>query len=295
MSFWAWSIFTYRFLPHAANLLHPLNELLSGVTSRTQALAWADEAQAAFQAVKEALADATLLSHPWPLAPLAIMSDASGIAIGAVLQQQIDGHWHPISYFSKKLSPPETRYSAFDRELLAIYRSIRHFRHMVEGREFSAFTDHKPLTRALSSQGTQHSPRQVRQLDFISQFTSDIRHVKGANNPVADALSRIEVNALGQGQDIDFEAMAKAQLEDPDLPTLESSSSLRLSKTPVLASAATLVCDLSTGVPRPVVPFSFRRAVFDSLHSLSHPGVRATKCLITRRYTWPDIKRDVRR
>ena len=94
--------FYHRFLPHAANLLHPLNELLSGVTSRTQALAWADEAQAVFQAVKEALADATLLSHPRPLAPLAIMSDASGIAIGAVLQQQIDGHWHPISYFSKK-------------------------------------------------------------------------------------------------------------------------------------------------------------------------------------------------
>ena len=119
--------------------------------------------------------------------------------------------------------------------------------------------------------------------------------MKGANNPVADALSRIEVNALGLGQDIDFKAMAKAQLEDPDLPTLESSSSLRLSKTPIPALAATLVCDLSTGVPRPVVPFSFRRAVFDSLHSLSHPGVRATEPLITSQYMWPNIKRDVRR
>ena len=250
----------------------------------------------AFQAAKEALANASLLSHPLPAAPLAIMSDASDIPIGAVLQQRIDGHWHPISYFSKKLTPAEARYSVFDRELLAIYRSIRHFRHMVEGQEFSVFTDHKPLTRALSSRCANHSPRQVRHLDFISQFTSDIRHVKGADNPVADALSRIAINALSQERGIDFEAMAKAQLEDQDLAALrESASSLQINKVPLPASTVTLLCDLSTGVPRPVVPLPFRRAVFNCLHSLSHPGVRATERLITSRYVWPRIKSDVRR
>ena len=258
---------------------------------------WTERAQGAFQAAKEALATATLLSHPQPNAPLAIMSDASDIAVGAVLQQRIGDQWHPISYFSKKLTSTETHYSTFDRELLAIYLAIRHFRHMVEGREFTVFTGHKPLTRALTSQGTQHSPRQVRHLDFISQFTSDIQHVKGANNPVADALSRIEVNALGKCQDIDFEAMAKAQGQDQDLSALQSSSSssLKLSSVPVPASTTTIVCDLSTGVPRPVVPLLFRRAVFDALHSLSHPGVRATERLIASRYTWPNIKADVRR
>ena len=166
---------------------------------------------------------------------------------------------------------------------------------MVEGREFSVLTDHKPLTRALSSRGTQHSPRQVRQLDFISQFTSDIQHVKGAHNPVADALSRIEINALDQRQDIDFEEMAKAQEGDQELSNLSSSTSLKLSKVPIPASTVTIVCDLSTGVPRPVVPALYRCAVFDSLHSLSHPGVRATERLITNRYVWPNIKSDVRR
>ena len=114
---------------------------------------WTDQAQVAFRAAKDALATTTLLSHPQPDAPLAIMSDASDIAIGAVLQQHIGDQWQPISYFSRKLTPTETRYSTFDQELLAIYLAIRYFRHMVEGREFTVFTDHKPLTRALSSRG----------------------------------------------------------------------------------------------------------------------------------------------
>ena len=151
--------FYRRFLPHAADLLYPLTQLLGDSTSGTKEVNWTEAAQAAFNAVKEALANATLLVHPQPNAQLAIMSDASDVAVGAVLQQRVSGQWQPISYFSRKLKPAEVRYSAFDRELLAIYLSIRHFRHMVEGREFAVHTDHKPLTRALASRSTQHSPR----------------------------------------------------------------------------------------------------------------------------------------
>ena len=49
---------------------------------------------------------------------------------------------------------------------------------------------------ALASQSSSRSPRQTRQLDFVAQFTSDIRHIKGTDNPVADALSRIDIDAL---------------------------------------------------------------------------------------------------
>ena len=49
--------------------------------------------------------------------------------------------WQPLSFFSKKLTPAETRYSAFDRELLAVYATIRHFRHNLEGRYF--FHEHR--------------------------------------------------------------------------------------------------------------------------------------------------------
>ena len=78
------------------------------------------------------------------------MADASDKAVGAVLQQRIENQWFPIAYFSRKLKPSETRYSTFDRELLAVYLVIKHFRHFVEGREFFVLTDHKPLTYALT-------------------------------------------------------------------------------------------------------------------------------------------------
>ena len=77
------------------------------------------------------------------------MTDASDIAIGAVLQQYLYGQWCPLAYFSRKLSSTEQRYSTFDRELLAIYCAIRHFRHFLEAREFHMLTDHKPLIYSL--------------------------------------------------------------------------------------------------------------------------------------------------
>lgn len=55
------------------------------------------------------------------------MTDASDVAVGDVLQQHIAGMWCPIAYFSKKLKPAETRYSTFDRELLAVYLAVKHF------------------------------------------------------------------------------------------------------------------------------------------------------------------------
>ena len=134
----------------------------------------------------------------------------------------------------------------------------------------------------------------MRHLDFVSQFTSDIRYIKGSKNPVADALSRVSVNAVQPS--IDFKKLAADEQEDSELSELMAfSTSLELSPVPLQAVDTTVICDLSTGVPRPFVPVSFRRAVFESLHSLSHPGIRAIQKLITARYVWPGINADVRR
>ena len=269
--------FYHRFLPHCAQNLQPLNALLSASKGSNREIEWSAETTAAFLYSKEALAQATSLSHPQPDAPTCIMTDASDTAIGAVLQQLMAGVWHPISYFSRKLTPPESRYSTFDRELLAVYLAIRHFRYFVEGRTFHVLTDHKPLTFALSSTSDKYSPRQVRHLDFISQFTSDIRHVKGADNPVADALSRVNAVQHTSLPTVGIKEMAAAQADDVDLRHIQKSSSLTLESIPL--EGTMVICDMSTGVPRPFVPSKFRRAVFNSLHSLSHPGVRATQRL----------------
>ena len=85
-------------------------------------------------------------------------------------------------------------------------------------------------------------------------------------------------------------------MDDPDLRRLESNSSLQLEKVPLaLSDGVSITCDMSTGVQRPYVPESFRRAIFDSLHSLSHPGIRATQRLVTSRFVWPSINTDVRK
>ena len=217
--------FYHRFIPHCAQILQPLNTLLAA-TRPSQPLPWTEETTRAFTNIKEALAQATLLSHPKPSAPTSIVTDASDRAVGAVLQQFINGIWCPISFFSKKLKPSETHYSTFDRELLAVYLAIKHFRHFIEGREFHVRTDHKPLTFALGARTNHHSPRQIRQLDFISQFTSDLRHIKGSENAAADALSRVKVNAVSSTtpSTIDFYAMAQAQQSDQELCRLQSGS-----------------------------------------------------------------------
>ena len=274
----------------------PLHSLLKG---KSQAITWTDAALASFNATKEALAKASLLTYPTPDAPICLMTDASDTAVGAVLQQNVQGTWTPISFFSRKLTPPETRYSTFDRELLAVYLGIKHFRHFLEGRSFHVLTDHKPLTYVLNSRSDRYSPRQTRQLDFISQFTSTIRHVHGRDNVVADALSRIETNALltGQPPKLDFTAMAHTQATDPQIRAVQSSptSALVVEAVPLANSPCPLYCDMSTGTQRPIVPFSWRRTVFKSLHNLSHPGILATQKLITSRFVWPGINSDVRR
>ena len=100
----------------------------AGATSKKH-LEWSDEMHRPFKEAKTALARATILRHPRPGAELAMSADAAGEAVGAVLQQRPreGGAWEPLAYFSKKLRPPDMKYSAFDRELLAVYLGICHF------------------------------------------------------------------------------------------------------------------------------------------------------------------------
>src|SRR6201999_604028 len=96
-------------------------------------LEWTPEAEAAFVATKEALANATLLKYPIPGAKLSIWVDASDLAVGGALMQLVEKEWQPLCFYSMKLKPNQRKWSAYDRELFAAYSSVRTFRHMVEG------------------------------------------------------------------------------------------------------------------------------------------------------------------
>ena len=110
--------------------------------------------------------------------------------MGAVFQQLVWGTWAPLAFYSKKLYSAETGYSTFDRELLAAFAAVKHFRFMLEGRDFTLFTDHKPLTFALFRVSPPWSARQQRHLSYLSEFTSGLVHLPGLQKVVADALSR---------------------------------------------------------------------------------------------------------
>ena len=129
--------------------------------------------------------------------------------------------WQPLVFFSQHFRKPERKYSAFDRELLAIYLSIRHFRYYLEARAFTIFTDHEPLTSAMAKTSDPWSNRHQSQLSYISEFSTDIRHVSGNENLVADALSRIQINTLLLG--VDYKVMATCQQQDTEIEELRNS------------------------------------------------------------------------
>src|SRR5215470_8795448 len=213
-----------RFIEHGADILRPLNALLRPKAKKSTAkVEWNEEATTAFLDIKNKIADTTLLTHPIHDAPTRLTTDASCTAVGGILQQKQNNVWLPLAFFSKKLQPAETRYSTFSRELLAMYLSIKHFRYFLQGRDFSIYTDHKPLTHAITSYSDRHSPRESRHLEFVAQFTTDIRYIKGTDNNQADALSRVEINNISDITRIDFEEMSKAQALE-DVTTLQDTS-----------------------------------------------------------------------
>ncbi|GFW43654.1 hypothetical protein TNCV_4770031 [Trichonephila clavipes] len=285
--------FYRRFLPKAAEQQYLLSKFLKGSKGKkdSKPLNWSAEAITAFQRCKQALADAALLAHPSPSAPLALHVDASNYAIGA-LHQVVDSELQPLAFFSRKLTSSEKSYSAYDRELLAIYLAIRHFRYMLEARDFTVFTDHKPLTYAFRQKSDKCSPRQIRQLDFISQFTTNIVHIPGSDNIAADVLSR--VFAITFPSQIDYDCIAETQQTDQELHTLiASGTSLELKKVTFPNLSTEIMCDLSTGTARPYIPKQHRQDVFSAMHNLSHPGIRRSVHLMKQRFVWPSISSDV--
>lgn len=291
----------HRFVPGLAKLLEPIYThltLLQKPPKSKQVFNWPESCNEAFSKIKDALSASTLLVHPIESVPLNITSDASNKAVGAVIQQYHDNQWRPLAFFSKKLTTQESKYSAFDKELLGVYLAIKHFRHFVEGRSFIVYTDHKPLIRSLDS-ATDRSPRQARQLDFIAQFTSDIRHITGKSNVVADYLSRIDESSLNSNNlDINIQAFVAAQKADSEMMQFIEESKSRNSKLQFSFMNIPLIpdkiwCETSTGTPRPFVPTQLKKVIFSKLHGLSHPGTRASRKLVTAKYFWPSMNKDV--
>ena len=182
--------------------------------------------------------------------------DASESHVGVVLQQKWEGQLRPLAFFSFKLDNTQRKYSAFDRELLAVCLGIRHFRWQFEECVFHMLTDQKPLTFALHHITDACSARQQRQLSYIAEFTSDMRHVAGKTNVVIDALLRpAAAVTVPTSQRVDYVAMAAEQQTCGETAAqLRTSPALQIQEMTVAGTQ--LWCNVSTGVLQPLVPCS---------------------------------------
>lgn len=163
---------------------------------------------------KDSLAQTALLAHPEASAELTLFTDASDHSVRAILQQRYkDNSWEPLAFFSKKLNP-EAKYSAFDQKLLTIYLAIKYLRYLIEAWRFTIYTDHKPLTYAFRQNREKCTPRQFHYLDYIGQFTTDIRYVIGQENITVNALSRVK-------QTPNHGLRARSQREDQELAAIQ--------------------------------------------------------------------------
>ena len=156
--------FYRKFIHGAALILRPLTDALRG---DPKDFSWSPQMDSAFFSAKSALAQVPTLVHPDPSAGVSLAVDASDSHVGAVFQQLVWGYWAPLAFYSKKLSSPETRYSAFDQELLAAFSPVKHFRFLLEGRNFTLFTNHKPLIFSLFRVSPPWSARLQGHLSYI--------------------------------------------------------------------------------------------------------------------------------
>lgn len=285
--------FYHRFISNAATIQATLYDLVAQVKKKDGPIRWTTDARNSFELCRKALATTATLAHPIADAQLRLSTDASSVAVGAVIEQKNGELWQPLGFFSKKLLPAETRYSTYDRELLAAYLGTKHFIHFIEGRVTTLCTDHKPLTFMFTQKSEKYVDRQVRQISFLSQYIHTVEHVNGTDNVVSDALSRLEVANIQKGLP-DQKQWSEAQAADEQLQNIllgKIKCSLRLQ--PRETPHGPVFTDNTAGTARTYVPAMYRRGVFDALHGLAHGGRKATFRLVKERYCWPDMSRDI--
>ncbi len=183
----------YRgFCKNFASVVSPLTDLLSS----ERKFVWNPECKSAFQAAKDLLCNAPVLSAPNFTLPFQLQVDASAHGAGAVLLQEDSfGIEHPICYFSKKFSKCQKHYSTIEKEALALLLALQHFEVYLgsgSGSPIVVYTDHNPLV--FLSRMSNSNQRLMRWSLIVQEFNLDIRYKKGTENIVADALSRAHDN-----------------------------------------------------------------------------------------------------
>lgn len=179
-----------KFIPKIAEIRKPLNDLLK----KNAKFIWNNECQLAFESLKNFLTSDLLLVRPNYEDTFVLTTDASEYAIGAVLSN-VHSINKPIAFASRGLVGAERRYHTIEKELLAIVWAVEYFRHYIYGQNFIVYTDHRPLISIWHLKET--SPTLTRLRLKLQGLDCDIRYKQGKENVVADFLSRLHSDEIG--------------------------------------------------------------------------------------------------
>jgi hypothetical protein len=173
-----------RFIERFSHVAEPLHSL----TRKGVKFIWGQAQQLAFQQLQHALVTPPMLQIPDFSKSFALMCDASDIAISSVLHQKYGEDLLPIAYSNRLLMPAERKYSAHEKECLAVVFGCEKHRRYLEHREFELFTDNQAMSWLLRH--AKQLGRIARWILRLAPFKFRVSHISGKANVVADCLTR---------------------------------------------------------------------------------------------------------
>jgi hypothetical protein len=316
-SFLGFANFYRRFVKDYSRVATPLTNL----TRKDQKFCMTSEARQAFQTLKEAFTKAPILVSFDPEKEIMVETDASDYALGGVINQQgTDGKWHPIAFYSRKLTAAELNYEIHDKELLAIVECLREWRVYLEGpkHKVKIYSDHKNLLYFTTTKVLNR--RQVRWSETLAAYNFEILYKKGNENGRADALSRRADYVCSKPEpshaifDIQGDTMLynRPEINTISIETNDETELQAIRKEYPGDTAAQRIlknleehrmCRITTDgtilfEERVYVPKNMRNRVVQARHSAmphGHPGIGKTLELVSRTFYFPGMRKVVER
>lgn len=278
----------HRFVEGFSEITAPLTDLLKG---KPKVITWNNQAEIAFNILKEKLICAPILANPNFDLPFKIQTDASDMAIAGILTQENEGKEHVVAYYSRKLTTPQRSWKAAEKEGLAALEAIEKFRPYVEGTQFTLITDSSALSFIMNSKW-KPSSKLSRWSMLLQQYDMKVQHRRGTENVVADALSRaVEAIEITAQNDWYSQQYRKVE-EDP-----ESFADFKIEENKLFkfVAAASDVLDYRYEW-KLCVPEGLRKSVLKEEHDDAlHPGYEKTIQKLKTRYYWPRMAVDTKR
>lgn len=251
-----------KFIRDFAKIAKPLTQALRKGEKITHDKEFVD----AFERCRNILTSSDILQYPDFEKPFVLTTDASNFAVGAVLSQGRIGSDKPIAFASRTLNKSEEKYSAIEKELLAIVWACRYFRPYLYGRKFTLYTDHKPLTYGLNLKDTNN--RLVHWRLALSEFDYEICYRPGKQNQVADSLSRIRPNEqeINMNEASENEASDKETSDDETFHSADSDDSglIKCTEKPLNEFSNQIILRIGPDAPdnyEEIFPRVFRRTI----------------------------------